>query len=86
MLTRVELAALDHNTNVGRGQARVKKPTSVSAQEGDLQYHTAFSKQTKQWVAKPIFNAKSYALCQANDGGCSATKAKRRSSGNISTS
>ena len=54
MLARVELAALDHNANVGREQARIKKPNSVSAQEGDLQYRTAFSKQTKQWVVKPI--------------------------------
>ena len=59
MLARVELAALDHNANSGREKASVKKPNYVIAQEGNLQYRTAFSKQTKQWIVKPIYKAKS---------------------------
>ena len=60
MLARTELAALDHNSNVGRCQARVRKPNAQSTEEGDLKYHCAFSKQTKQWVAKPIHTEKKY--------------------------
>ncbi|KAK2177520.1 hypothetical protein NP493_584g00011 [Ridgeia piscesae] len=60
MLARTALAALDHNSNVGRSQARVRKPNAQSTEEGDLMYRCAFSKQTKQWVAKPIYTEKKY--------------------------
>ena len=60
MTARLELAALDHNANVGREQAKIKKANTASAEVGDLRYRTAYSKQTKQWVAKPIYIAKNY--------------------------
>ena len=50
MVARTQLAALDHNANTGRQQARV----SQGGNEGELRYKIVFSKRTKEWVAKPI--------------------------------
>ena len=52
MIARTELAALDNNHNLGRQQAT----TSM----GMPRYRVAFPKGQKDWVAKPISEAKSY--------------------------
>ena len=52
MFVRTALAALDNNHNVGRSQAMT--------QSGDLRYKVVYPKGRKDWVAKPITNAKSY--------------------------
>ena len=52
MIARTELAALDNNHNLGRQQAT----TSI----GMPRYRVAFPKGRKDWVAKPISEAKSY--------------------------
>ena len=51
MVARTQLAALDHNANTGRQQAIVSR----GANQGELQYKVVFPKNTKEWVAKPIF-------------------------------
>ena len=51
MVARTQLAALDHNANTGRQQATVSR----GANQGELQYKVVFPKNTKEWVAKPIF-------------------------------
>ena len=50
MIARSELAAMDHNSGLGRGQARTK--------EGELRYNTVFPKQVGVWRARPINNPK----------------------------
>ncbi|XP_078141248.1 uncharacterized protein LOC144539595 [Centroberyx gerrardi] len=47
MRARTQLAIMDHNANVGRPQATTK--------EGESRYRYSFSKQSQQWVAKPIY-------------------------------
>ena len=49
MVARIELAALNHNANTGREQAR----SSKGENEGELKYKIVFPKRTKEWVAKP---------------------------------
>ena len=49
MVARTELAALNHNANTGREQAR----SSKGENEGELKYKIVFPKRTKEWVAKP---------------------------------
>ena len=56
MVSRMQLAVIDHNCNVGRGVA-----TTTS---GDARYKCVFPKLQKQWVAKPIYE-KSYLLSDA---------------------
>lgn len=57
MLTRSQLAILDHNTNVGSTQALTKS--------GTPRYSIAFTKATKSWVAKPIARQKDKAIFHA---------------------
>ena len=52
MVSRTQLAVIDHNCNVGRGVA-----TTAS---GDRQYKCVYPKLQKQWVAKPIYEEKTY--------------------------
>lgn len=52
MVSRTQLAVIDHNCNVGRGVA-----TTAS---GDERYKCVYPKLQKQWVAKPIYEEKSY--------------------------
>ena len=56
MLTRMQLAVLDHNANVGRKQAKVKS----GKRKGTLRYSQVFTKRRKTWVIKPIKEPKSY--------------------------
>ena len=60
MEARMQLAALDHNCNVNREQAVVKKARKGSAPVGTLRFQSKYSKATSQWVVKPIPVAKSY--------------------------
>ncbi|XP_072017744.1 LOW QUALITY PROTEIN: uncharacterized protein [Amphiura filiformis] len=60
MVARSRLAAMDHNFNVGRKQAVVKKQTAKSAPAGEKRFQLVHAKQNKKWVAKPIFEEKSY--------------------------
>ena len=50
MVARSQLAALHHNANTHRDQARSTKGEN----EGELRYKIVFPKRTKEWVAKPI--------------------------------
>ena len=52
MLARTKLAALDHNHNLGRIQAKTLS--------GVARYKVVYPKSGKDWVAKPIREAKSY--------------------------
>ena len=52
MVSRTQLAVIDHNCNVGRGVA-----TTTSRDES---YKCVYRKLQKQWVAKPIYEEKSY--------------------------
>ena len=52
MVSRTQLAVIDHNCNLGRGVA-----TTTS---GDVRYKCVYPKLQKQWVAKPIYEEKSY--------------------------
>ncbi|XP_078029026.1 uncharacterized protein LOC144465065 [Epinephelus lanceolatus] len=47
MRARTQLAILDHNANVSRAQGTTK--------EGQPRYRYCYSKQSAQWVAKPIY-------------------------------
>ena len=50
MVARTQLAVLDHNANVSRSQAEVKKGSN----QGEKRFKTVCSKQRKNWVAKEI--------------------------------
>jgi len=50
------LAVLDHNSNVGRPQATIQS----GQQQGQLRYDLVCPKGRKTWVAKPIYETKSY--------------------------
>ena len=50
MTARTQLAALDHNANTGRQQAREER----GGNEGEPRYKFVYPKQTKDWVAKPL--------------------------------
>ena len=52
MYIPTELAILEHNYNVNRGQAKTANDT--------LQYKLEFSNAIKKWVVKPIKENKSY--------------------------
>ncbi|CAH1276889.1 Hypp9417 [Branchiostoma lanceolatum] len=56
MRARLQLAALDHNSNVFRVQATTK--------EGDPRWTAAFSKRKKDWIARKVFQAKQYGFRQ----------------------
>lgn len=52
MKSRTQLAIIDHNANAGRAIA--------TTEAGEARYKCVFPKLQKQWVAKPIFENKSY--------------------------
>lgn len=52
MVSRTQLAIIDHNSSVGRGVA-----TTAS---GEQRYKCVYPKLQKQWVAKPIYEDKTY--------------------------
>lgn len=52
MYTRTALAVIDHNLNQNRGQK--------ISNDGQALYKVVFPKATAHWVAKPVYNDKSY--------------------------
>ena len=60
MDARVKLAVLDHNNNVGRKQAKIKVQRTGSGKVGENKWRFVSSKLSKEWVAKPIMDPKSY--------------------------
>lgn len=56
MIARTMLAALDNNNNTNRQQARV----ATGPRKGQLRYDVVFPKGRKCWIAKPIYESKSY--------------------------
>ena len=56
MCARTMLAVLDNNNNVGRPQATVK----AGPHKGEERFNIVFPKGRKGWVAKPIYEKKSY--------------------------
>eukprot|EP00117_Sycon_ciliatum_P003293 scpid52216/ scgid3849/ len=52
MNARTQLAALDHNANVGREQSKTSK--------GELMYKMQYSRQKGDYVAKKIYTQKTY--------------------------
>ena len=62
MSARIKLAILDHNNNVGRKQAVVSHEKKGSAKKGDKKWRFVSSKLSKEWVAKPVMEKKSYSF------------------------
>ena len=62
MDVRVKLAIIDHNHNINRSQATVTKERKGSAKKGEKRWKFISSKLSKEWVAKPIKEIKSYAF------------------------
>ena len=60
MIARTQLAVIDHNSNVKRQQAQVKRGKN----KGAKRYNVVFPKGKKKWVAKPIIEEMSYSLVQ----------------------
>lgn len=56
MKSRTQLAIIDHNANAGRAIIAIIATTEA----GEARYKCVFPKLQKQWVAKPIFENKSY--------------------------
>ena len=56
MQARLQLAVLDHNHNVGRKQAAVKRRRA--ANKGEARYRYAYSKRSKKWVMKEVKEGK----------------------------
>ena len=56
MVARTQLAILDHNANVGREQAEIKKGSN----QGEKRFKIVCGKQRKNWVAKEIKVPKTY--------------------------
>ncbi|XP_056406023.1 uncharacterized protein LOC130297504 [Hyla sarda] len=59
MIARTELAALDHNRNVGRIQATVRKATAISEPKGTLHNSFVYSKARRAWMVKAIYESTS---------------------------
>lgn len=57
MNARTKLAVMDHNHNVNRAQAKIKK----GKRKGELRYKVECPKMSKEWVAKKVYEQKSYA-------------------------
>ena len=57
---RVKLAIINHNNNVGKEQARIRKVKHGSGKEGELRFKYVSSKLSKEWVPKPIMDPKSF--------------------------
>ena len=60
MVVRSKLGALDHNHNVGRPQAVVRKPSKSSGQKGSGRYSKVYTKPGKKWIACPVYEHKNY--------------------------
>ena len=70
MVARTQLAILDHNANVGRSHAKVKK----GLKQGDKRFNIVCGKQRKNWVAK-VIKTHSYVEDMMNDVILCKTKA-----------
>ena len=64
MDARVKLAVLDHNSNVDRKQATIRKAKKGSGKVGDLQRKFVSTKLSKDRVAKPKKEPKSFAFVE----------------------
>ena len=62
MAARVKLAIIDHNNNVNRKQADVKQKRKGGADVGERKWRFVCSKLSKDWIAKPVKEEKSYAF------------------------
>ena len=62
MVARTQLAILDHNTSVGRGQAEVK----AGPHKGEKRFKVVCTKQRKNWVAKEIKTLKANSSYKEN--------------------
>ncbi|XP_033096850.1 uncharacterized protein LOC117101089 [Anneissia japonica] len=58
MLARTQLAAIDHNSHIGRGQMVASKGPN----KGSLMYSQAYSKMCKSWSVRPVFEKKTYSF------------------------
>lgn len=56
MIARTQLSALDHNKNVGRIQAIVRRATSSTEEIGSLRYSYVYSKAKRSWVVKAVYD------------------------------
>ncbi|XP_068115108.1 zinc finger protein 850-like [Hyperolius riggenbachi] len=59
MIARTQLAALDNNWNVGRKQATVKVSGPGREPVGSFRFNLVFSKSSKNWIVKKIYDPKS---------------------------
>ncbi|KAJ8049501.1 hypothetical protein HOLleu_02272 [Holothuria leucospilota] len=64
MQARMHLAVLDHNHNLNRPQAVVKKATRKSLPEGEPRFNLVYSKGRAGWVVKKIYQQKSLSYVQ----------------------
>ncbi|CAH2300122.1 Hypothetical predicted protein [Pelobates cultripes] len=55
MVARTQLAVLAHNANVGREQATIQKEQAGTGHIGDLRFKPFFSKRSKNWKIKKIY-------------------------------
>lgn len=62
MDARVKLAVIDHNSNINRKQAVVRKERQGSASKGEKQWKIVSSRLSKDWVAKEKKEPKSVAF------------------------
>lgn len=60
MTARTMLAALDNNKNVGRQQATVQSGTK----KGEPRFNVVCPKGRKGWIARPVFEKKSYSYVE----------------------
>jgi hypothetical protein len=60
MVARTQLAVLDHNANVNRTQAEVKK----GSKQGEKRFKIVCGKQRKNWLAKEIKTPKFYSYVE----------------------
>ncbi|XP_056425796.1 uncharacterized protein LOC130367402 [Hyla sarda] len=55
MVARTQLAAMDHNNNVGRIRAVVRKATDAGEPMGTVRHRYEYSKARRAWVVKPVY-------------------------------
>lgn len=60
MVARTQLAALDHNANVGREQAVISQESETSGELGAKRFRLVYSKAGRKWVVKRLYKEKNY--------------------------
>lgn len=60
----MHLAVLDHNKNLNRKQATVKRGAKSAGAIGDKRYSMSYSKSQRKWVVKKVYEGKSYNYVQ----------------------